>query len=334
MVVVVVAVVVVVVVAVAVDVVVAVAGRSFSGFGRSRSRDVNCRAMLRRALGLGVCLLAHGCAPNDDPRPPPAPDCVEAGCDPHPGGPPSRPPNTGPHDGGDLDATAVDGDAGAITVTYSVRQTVDSWFFASASYANAVAVRAVGPGGQLAPADDAGSPFPETLNDVVPGANWFFVEDATNTRRLIMSTLQLINVDSRAPHANLLAITTDGISNLVIDQVLWAPPAGTATLILTFRRAGRGVRGVTVNRAALPAGTTVAYDSSGMYVSDSMVIGTNPATDVQGTAIVRDIAGTQQFPALTSTTLRYTLANSTTSFPAIEAKLARDAVTWMQIDLP
>jgi hypothetical protein len=94
------------------------------------------------------------------------------------------------------------------------------------------------------------------------------------------------------------------------------------------------VRGVTVNRAALPAGTTVAYDSSGMYVSDAMVIGTNPATDVQGTAIVREIAGTQPFPALTSATLRYTLMNSTTTFPAIEAKLARDAVTWMQIDLP
>jgi hypothetical protein len=55
---------------------------------------------------------------------------------------------------------------------------------------------------------------------------------------------------------------------------------------------------------------------------------------VQGTAIVREIAGAQPFPALTSATLRYQLANNTSSFPAIEAKLARDAVTWMQIDLP
>jgi hypothetical protein len=132
----------------------------------------------------------------------------------------------------------------------------------------------------------------------------------------------------------LRAVGTDGISNLIIDQVLWAPPAATATLILHFRRAGRAVAGVTVKRDALPAGTTVAYDSSGMYVSDAMVIGVNPATDVEGTAIVRDIAGTQPFPALTSATLRYTLANSTTSFPAIEAKLARDAVTWMSIDVP
>jgi hypothetical protein len=132
----------------------------------------------------------------------------------------------------------------------------------------------------------------------------------------------------------LRAISTDGISNLIVDQVLWAPPAATATLILHFRRAGRGVAGVTVKRDALPAGTTVAYDSSGMYVSDAMVIGVNPATDVEGTAIVRDIAGTQPFPAMSSATLRYTLANSTTSFPAIEAKLARDAVTWMSIDVP
>ena len=261
---------------------------------------------------------------------------MEAGCNPRPGG------GTGGggtrSDSGDLDAGADDAlvdasDAGTITVTYAVRQTVDSWFSATTSYTNAVTARAVGPSGQLAPAHDAGSPLPYTLEDVAPGPNWFFVEDATNTRRL-MATLQLVDIDVRAPHANLRAIATDGISNLVIDQVLWAPPAGTATLVLNFRKAGRGVAGVTVKRDALPAGTTVAYDSSGMYVSDSMVIGTNPATDVQGTAIVREIAGAQPFPALISATLRYTLANSTASFPAVEAKLARDAVTWMQIDLP
>jgi len=295
--------------------------------------------MLCQTRGLTVCLLALGCASNDVARPPLAPECGDAACNPRPGGGGPGGGGTGSPDSGvDADATVPPADdatpdAGTVTVTYTVRQTVDSWFYATAAYPGAVKVRAVGLGGQLAPAGDAGSVIADSVPDVAPGANWFLVEDATNVRRLT-ATLQLVDIDARAPSASLRALATDGISSLIVDQVLWAPPAGTATLILHFRRAGRGAAGVTVKREALPAGTTVAYDSSGMYVSDAMVIGTNPATDVQGTAIVRDIAGTQPFPALTSATLRYTLANSTTSFPAIEAKLARDAVTWMQIDLP
>jgi hypothetical protein len=294
--------------------------------------------MLCRAWGTGFCLMALGCASSDADRPPTVPDCPEAGCNPRPGGGGPGGGGAGPSDGGDLDANvppATDADAAGVTVSvpYTVRQTVDSWFYATANYSGAVNVRAVGPNGEVAPANDGGALAPQTVADVVPGRNWFLVEDATNTRRLT-STLQLIDIDIRAPAANLRPVTTDGVSNLVIDQVLWAPPAGTATIILNFRKGGRGAAGVTVSRAALPAGTTVAYDSAGMYVSDGMVIGVNPATDVQGTAIVREIPGAQPFPALTSATLRYTLANSTTSFPAIEAKLARDAVTWMQVDLP
>jgi hypothetical protein len=295
--------------------------------------------MFYRAWGAAFCFAAFGCASSDAARPPAPPECVEAGCNPRPGGGGPGGGGTGSPDGGvNPDATIpptadATSDAGAVTVSYTVRQTIDSWFYATASYSGAVTVRAVGPGGELAPANDAGSPAPDIVPDVVPGPNWFLVEDATTTRRL-MPTLQLVNVDARVPVANLRGIATDGITNLVIDQVLWAPPAGTATLVLNFRRGGRGVSGVTVRRDALPAGTTVAYDSSGMYVSDAMVIGTVPATDVQGTAIVREVAGAQPFPALTSATLRYTLAGSAASFPAIEAKLARDAVTWMQIELP
>jgi len=293
--------------------------------------------MLRRIGGAAFCLVAGGCASNDVARPPTAPDCIDTGCNPRPGGGGPGGGGTGSPDGAvDIDATVppldADPDAGTVTVFYTVKQTVDSWFYASANYAGAVALRAVGPSGQLAPANDAGSTTPQMLSDVAPGLNWFLVEDATNTRR-ITGTLQLVDIDARAPTANLRAISTDGISNLVIDQVVWAPPAGTATLILNFFRGGRPAVGVTVKRDALPAGTTVAYDSSGIYVSDAMVIGVNPATDVQGTAIVREIAGTQSFPALTSATLRYQLSNSTAS-PAIEAKLARDVVTWMQIDIP
>jgi hypothetical protein len=293
------------------------------------------RSPIRQVLPAAVVVAALGCTSNDGARPPPPPECGDASCNPRPGGGGTVGGGGGsPDAGGALDAAAaLDGDAGTVTVTYTVQQTVDSWFYASSSYPHPVTVRAVGANGQVTPADDAGTAVPETVPDVVPGPNWFLVEDATNTRRLA-STLQLAVVDPQSPVANLRAVSTDGVSNLVIDQVLWAPPAGTATLILQFRRAGRGVAGVTVRRDALSAGTTVAYDSSGMYVSDAMVIGVNAATDIQGTAIVREIAGTQPFPALTSATLRYALANSTTSFPAIEAKLARDAVTWMQIDLP
>jgi hypothetical protein len=290
--------------------------------------------MLRRTWGAAFCLVAAGCASNDVARPPTPPDCTEAGCNPRPGGGGPGGGGTGSPDGGiDLDATVppldADPDAGTVAVFYTVKQTVDGWFYASANYASAVGVSAVSPSGQLAPASDAGS----TLTDVAPGLNWFLVEDATNTRR-ITATMQLVDIDARVPTANLRAISTDGISNVVVDQVLWTPPAGTATLILHFFKGGRPAAGVTVKRDALPAGTTVAYDSSGMYVSDAMVIGVNPATEVQGTAIVREIAGTQPFPALTSATLRYQLSNSTGSFPAIEAKLARDVVTWMQIDIP
>ena len=282
-------------------------------------------------------LIGAACSEADDPRAPPAPDCLEAGCNPRPGG-------GGPAGGGGTsDSGAADGptttDVGdgsivTVSVSYTVRQTVDSWFYAVGAYGNVVTVSALSAGGWLTPADkDASAPMPGTLPDVAAGANWFLVEDGSASRR-ITGTLQLVDIDVTRANANLRAITTDGLSNLVVDQVLWAPPAGTATLILNFRRGGRGAAGVTVKRDALPAGTSVAYDSSGMYVSDSMVIGTAPATDVQGTAIVREIAGTQPFPALTSATLRYSLANSTASFPPIEAKLARDTVTWMQVDLP
>ena len=292
----------------------------------------------REALRAAVMVAAFGCGSNDA-RPPTPPDCGDASCNPRPGGGGPGGGGTGSADSGVApDGTApppidASSDAGTVVVTYTVRQTVDSWFYASASYAGAVTVRAVGPNGELAPVSDAGIAVPQTVPDVAPGANWFLVEDATTTRRLT-STLQLVDIDARAPAANLRAIQTDGLASLVVDQVLWTPPAGTATIILNFRKAGRGAAGVTVKRDALPAGTTVAYDSNGMYVSDGMVIGVNPATDVQGTAIVREIAGTQPFPALTSVTLRYQLANSMASFPAIEARLARDTVTWMQIDLP
>jgi hypothetical protein len=290
----------------------------------------------REALRVAVLGAAIGCGTNEVARPPAPPDCTGEDCNSRPGGG-SRGGGGGTPEGGvDLDATVgpgADADAGTITVAYMVRQTVDSWFYALSNASGEITVRAVGRDGQVAPANDAGTTMPGTVPDVVPGPNWFFVEDATNMRRLA-GTLQFADVDPRTPTVNLRAVSIDGLTNLVIDQVLWGPPLGTATLILNFRKAGRPVAGITVKRDALPAGTTVAYDSSGMYVSDTMVIGVNPATDAQGTAIVREIAGTQAFPALTSATLRYTLANSTTSFPAIEAKLARDAVTWMQIDVP
>jgi hypothetical protein len=285
-----------------------------------------------QVLPAAVLVAALGCNANDDARPPPPPECADAACNPRPGGGTGGGATVSP-DGGAVPDATPDADGGTVTVTYTVKQTVDSWLYATSPYPNPVSVRAVGWNGQVAPANDAGTALPETVPDVVPGPNWFLVEDATGTRR-VTSTLQFAVVDAQSPLATLRAISADGISNLVIDQVLWAPPAATATLVLHFRRAGRGVAGVTVKRDALPAGTTVAYDSSGMYVSDAMVIGVNPATDVEGTAIVREIAGTQPFPALTSATLRYTLANNTTSFPAIEAKLARDAVTWMSIDVP
>jgi hypothetical protein len=311
---------------------------SANGGQRSRRRFISrARPVIENSARAMLFMLAgHGCASSDDPRAPPAPDCVEAGCNPRPGGGSSG--GSATSDGGVADGpTAVDaGDGSVVTVdvSYTVRQTVDSWFYAVANYGNVVNVHALSASGVLTPLDDdAGAPLPGSLSGVGAGPNWFLVEDGSNARR-VASTLQYVDIDVARPDANLRAVTTDGLTNLVVDQVLWAPPAGTATIILNFRRAGRGAVGVTVKRDALPAGTTVAYDSSGMYVSDSMVIGTVPATDVQGTAIVREIVGTQPFPALTSATLRYSLVGSTASFPAIEVKLARDAVTWMQIDLP
>jgi hypothetical protein len=288
-----------------------------------------------------VAWLALGCASDDDPRPPPLPDCTEPGCNPNPtGGGPGGGTGGGtgiPDGGADFDAVvppAADAaDGGTITISYAVRQTIDSWFYATASYEGSVNVAALSASGQLTSLGDGGAPSPGFLPGVGVGANWFLVEDATLTRRL-KSTLQLVDITAQTRAADLRAISYDDITNIVVDQVVWTPPAGTATIILNFRRAGRAVAGVSVNRAALPAGTTVAYDSSGMYVSDAMVIGIMPATDVQGTAIVREIAGTQPFPALTSATLRYTLAGTTATFPAIDVKIARDAVTWVQIDVP
>jgi hypothetical protein len=223
-------------------------------------------------------------------------------------------------------------DAGTVSIAYSVNQTIDSWFFATSSFQRPVNVAALSAGGRLTSVGDAGAPSPGILPDVGLGANWFLVEDATLTRSL-KSTLQLVDITDQTQFADLRAIANDDISNLVVDQMVWAPPAGTATIILNFRRVGRAVAGVTVNRTALPAGTTVAYDSSGMYVSDAMVLGIMPATDVQGTAIVREIVGALPFPVLTTVTLRYTLARSTATFPAIDVKIARDAVTWVAVEL-
>jgi hypothetical protein len=291
-----------------------------------------------RCLGSAlVASLAIGCGSNDAPPPPPPPDCDEPGCIPHPGGGGPAGGGTKPPDGGvDRDAVtppedAVDG--GTVSIAYTVKQTIDSWFYAAASFEGDVRVAARSASGQLTSLGDAGAPSPGVLADVGLGANWFLVEDATLTRRL-KSTLQLVDINDQSRFADLRAIANDDLMNLVVDQVVWTPPAGTATIILNFRRAGRAVAGVTVNRSALSAGTTVAYDSSGMYVSDAMVLGIMPATDVQGTAIVREIAGTQPFPALTSATLRYTLAGTTATFPALDVKIARDAVTWVQVDVP
>jgi hypothetical protein len=281
-----------------------------------------------------VASLALGCASNDEPPPPPPP-CDEPGCNPNPtGGGPGGGGGTKPDGGVDLDAVTPPPEdaAGTVSITYTVKQTIDSWFFATASFEGQVKVAALSANGQLTSVGDAGAPSPGILPDVGLGANWFLVEDATLTRRL-KGTLQLVDINDQTRSADLRAISNDDLTNLIVDQVVWTPPAGTATIILNFRRAGRAVAGVTVNRSALPAGTTVAYDSSGMYVSDAMVLGIMPATDVQGTAIVREIAGTQPFPALTTATLRYTIAGTTATFPAIDVKIARDAVTWVPVDL-
>src|SRR5687767_8782851 len=106
--------------------------------------------MLRLSRAAMCCVVALGCASNDVARPPVPPDCNEPTCNPRSGGGGPGGGGTGSPDGGvDLDATIpptddANSDAGTVTVAYTVRQTVDNWFYASANYTGSVNVRAVG----------------------------------------------------------------------------------------------------------------------------------------------------------------------------------------------
>jgi hypothetical protein len=283
----------------------------------------------RAPFELSVSLvLALGCGSTETTNPPGPPDCTGPDCVP-------RPPGGGTGVGGGstdaapgLDALA---DGGRVNVTFSVRQTIDTWFWSAVPYTGVVQVAAAGPTGRLVGSGDAGVEPSGVVEGVDAGLNWFAVREGGSTGR-IAPTLQPVVVDPSRPTIELRAIASDALMTLIVDQVLWTPPSGTATLVLNFRRGGRPLPGVTISRDTLPSGTSIAYDASGGYQSDAMILGSVPATGVEGTAIVRQVAGAQTFPGLISLTLPYRLGTS--DLPPIEAKLARDFVTWMVVEIP
>jgi hypothetical protein len=211
------------------------------------------------------------------------------------------------------------------TVTFNVARTNDTSFVSVSPYDALVRVSAVGATGDVVTSGDvngAGS-----VDGVATGPNWFAVRDPIDSTK-ILPTLQPIDVNPVTPVAALVVVGASQLTPLVVDQQPWVPLKGRATLILIFTHGGRLVDGISLG-PILPAGASVAYEQGGSYITPM----TNPdvTTDIEGTAIVRDISDLPTYPAMSSIKFGYRLGTATLSF---DANLAADYVTRMAVAVP
>jgi hypothetical protein len=221
---------------------------------------------------------------------------------------------------------AAETDAGSVSVMFNVGRTNDTGFLSVSPYDSLVRVSAVGLGGNVVTTGDV-TMGEGTLDGVATGNNWFTVQDPGGTAK-ILPTLQPVKVDRVTPTAALVAVGSNQLKPLMIDQQPWAPLAGHATLIVIFNRGGKLIDGIKIG-PTLPPGASVAYEQSAAYVTPM----TNPdvATDSEGTALVRDIGNVATYPMTTPTKFGYRLGTAALSF---EASLAADFVTWMTVAVP
>jgi hypothetical protein len=217
-------------------------------------------------------------------------------------------------------------DAGPVAVMFNVGSTNDTGFISVSPYNGTVRVSAVGASGDIVTTGDITS-GEGSLDGVPTGPNWFAVQDPAGSDK-VLPTLQPVAVNPTTPAAALVAVTASQLKPLMIDQQPWVPLKGHATLIVIFNRGGRLLSGISIG-PSLPAGASVAYEQNGMYLTPM----NNPdiMTDMEGTAIVRDLGNVSTYPMTTILKFGYRLGTAVLSF---EATVATDFVTWMTVAVP
>jgi hypothetical protein len=217
-------------------------------------------------------------------------------------------------------------DAGSVSVRFGISSTNDTSFATFSPYNSLTRVSALGATGDVVTTGDI-TTGDGSLDGVASGPNWFAVRDPDGTAK-ILPTLQPITVDSTTPIVGLIVIPTSQLTPLTIDQQPWVPLKGRATLILIFDRGGRPLDGISIG-PTLPAGASVAYEQNGAYLTAM----NNPdiMTDIEGTAIVRDIANAPVYPAMSTLKFGYRFGTAVLSF---EANVSADFVTWMTVAVP
>jgi hypothetical protein len=201
-------------------------------------------------------------------------------------------------------------------------------FEGAVAYTKPVIVSALDPSGHFVSTSEMGVTSMGSLAGAVAGPNWFAIQDVAPVTGSIFATLELVTVDLVSTVA-LRAIPRQPLSPATVDGLPWAPLAGSATLILVFKRNDVPLIGVSLT--AQPGAVPVAYDSGeGAYTTAEL----DPlkTTDVRGTAIVRDVPVTQAFPVLTPVLIEYKVNASTPI--RLESRVSKDWVTFETINVP
>ncbi len=261
---------------------------------------------MRGWIACATSALLLSCGAKENATVPQLGDCTGPGCAGRIGG-------GGTRADGSADASQASSvDAGAVTVSFTIGQTGPT-FEGTVTYAKPVIVSALDPSANFVSTSEM---------------NWFAIQDVAATTGSIIPTLEPVTVEPASPVA-LRAIPREPLTPALIDNMPWAPLAGTATLILIFVRNDVPLSGVSVT--SQPGGAAVAYDSGdASYTTPEM----DPfkTTDVRGAAIVRDVPLTQAFPVSTQVSIEYKVNASTVQ--RLESRVAKDFVTFETIQVP
>jgi hypothetical protein len=264
-----------------------------------------------------VMSLALACSSVQRETAPPIEDCQGTHCRPSPGSGSTPSPEASVSPGSDGGADS----AQSFAVTLDITATIDTAFFDVQPFNAPVVINGESEDGRRWSTGTTPVRPPASI-DVSPGNSWIAVIDGGPVR-VIASTLQRVTIDGAQTSLSLRALSWDALTSMFIDNEPWAPLAGTATVMLVFRRGGAPLRGVTV---LPPTGTSVAYFESGSrYTTEG------PTAGFDSTVLVRDIGRLPAYPALTSLTLQYQVGTATALVPV---RVAPDFVTWVNLDVP
>lgn len=287
---------------------------------------------MRRFGGFGglVLCLAWGCGSKSGAAAPNLGDCTT--CNLNAGGT--------PHHSADADAeaeaSATSDDAAkravaAVTITLSpITVNTDATFAKDpTSFAGAVKVSSFDPQGAVVDTGPSGVVLSQMLPGVASGPNWFAVED-TSMPPTLASTLQPVTVDTKDSAISLTAINVNQLATSNIDgQLLGGLTAGETTVVLVFRRGGKGVSGISVT--GNPATSTVAYYTGKSGTPYETQDNATNATGADSTVMVAHIPVSAHFPSLNKVTLICTINQATFN---VDAQIAQNFVTWMFVEVP